>query len=544
MLIDTILQEDYLKESSLLNLMPIAVYVCDANGVIIQYNDPAAELWGRSPEAGKDRWCGCLKRFRPDGSELPAEGCSMAIALKEQRPVSGEEIIVERPDGDRRLVAAYSKPVFDGAGNLTGGINVLIDLTDIRHSESKLRENERNLRQITELLEKKVAERTKDLVQKNEELRKSEERYYRMIDEVEDYAIFMLDKEGFIQNWNKGAEKIKGYTEAEIIGKNFEIFYVPEDREKGIPRKLLQKAEKNGKALSEGWRMRKNGTLIWASILITALHDDQGNVVGFSKVTRDLTERKLAEDKIKQNNSDLEFQNRELEQFAYAAAHDLKEPLRKIQFYSNYISETIGDELPDKQKDYLNRSVRAASRMQGLIDDLLTYSKTSSFSQQFEEVNLNAVFDEVILLHHTTIEKTNAVIKRSPLPVIKGISFQCTQLLDNLIGNALKYRHPHRTPLITVHAEKVSGSTIAENHIHRLRDYYKITIADNGIGFEPDHAETIFNLFHRLHSGGDYTGSGIGLAICKKIVQNHKGFITASGEPGRGAAFQIYLPAN
>jgi PAS domain S-box-containing protein len=529
------LKESETEHRQLMQGLPAAVYTTDANGYVTLYNEAAVKLWGRAPEVGKELWCGSWKIYRPDGSDCPLDSCPMAIALKEKRPVIGEEIIVERPDGTRRHVAPHPRPIFDIDGNMVGAVNMLVDITDIKESEE-------NLRQLTDILEKKVAERTKDLLHKNEELRKSEERYYRMIDEVEDYAIFMLNKEGIIQNWNKGAEKIKGYKEDEIVGKHFSIFYLPEDAEKDIPNKLLQQAKKYGKASSEGWRIRKNGTTLWASILITALHDVQGNIIGYSKVTRDLSERKMAEDKIKQNNIDLEFQNKELEQFAYAAAHDLKEPLRKIQFYSNYIFESIGKELPDKPKDYLNRSIKAAARMQGLIDDLLTYSKASSFSQQFEEVNLNSILDEVLLLHQATIEKNNAVIKKTPLPIIKGIPFQCTQLFDNLIGNALKYRHPHRPALITITAEKVRGADIGDNQVHRQKDFYKISIADNGIGFEPDHANTIFNLFQRLHSGADYSGSGIGLAICKKIVQNHKGFINASGESDQGAVFNIYLP--
>jgi PAS domain S-box len=532
--------ESYYQQ--VLHGFPAAIYTTDTNGFVTQYNEAAVALWGRTPEIGKDLWCGSWKIYNTDGTERPLESGPMATALKYKKPIYGEEIVIERPDGSRRLVAPHPRPIFDSNGQLTGAVNMLVDITEIKSSELALRDSERNLRMMTEMLEKKVTERTMDLLEKNEELQKSEERYYRMIDEIEDYAIFMINRDGYIQNWNRGAEKIKGYKEDEIIGKHFSIFYTSEDKEKGIHQKLLQEAEKNGKALSEGWRVRKNGSRIWASILITALHDKYGNVIGFSKVTRDITERKITEDKIKQNNADLEFQNQELEQFAYAAAHDLKEPLRKIQFYSNYIAETIGNELPDKQKDYMNRAINAASRMQGLIDDLLTYSKTTSYSQQFEEVNLNAVLDEVLALHHTTIEKTNTQVKRTPMPIIMGIPFQCTQLLDNLIGNSLKYRHPHRVPQIIISAEKVSGASIRENLIHKQKDYYKISITDNGIGFEPGHADTIFNLFQRLHGGGSYSGTGIGLAICKRIVQNHKGFINAMGTPGQGAQFNIYLP--
>src|SRR5450432_1322502 len=187
-----------------------------------------------------------------------------------------------------------------------------------------------------------------ELKAKIEELQRSEERYHKMIEEVEDYAILLLDKEGFIQNWNKGAEKIKGYKEEEIVGQNFRIFYLPHDREKQLPEKLIHEATINGKAIHEGWRLRKDGSQFWGSIVITALHE--GNkIIGFSKVTRDLTEIKVANDRILEYTRDLEFQNKELQQFSYAAAHDLKEPLRKIQFYNTSILANTKDLLAEKE---------------------------------------------------------------------------------------------------------------------------------------------------------------------------------------------------
>ncbi|WPQ62576.1 PAS domain S-box protein [Chitinophaga sancti] len=365
--------------------------------------------------------------------------------------------------------------------------------------------------------------------QKNAALLLSEERYHKMVEEVEDYAILLLDIDGRIMNWNKGAEKIKGYKEAEIIGRNFRIFYRQEDQQRQLPEKLIQQARSTGKAIHEGWRVRKDGTTFWGSIVITALHDDHHNIIGFSKVTRDLTERKIAENKIKQYAKELEAQNRDLQQFAYAAAHDMKEPLRKVQFYTSTLLEGIGATLPPKERSYLERAVDAAQRMQRLIEDLFTYTRISGEVPAFEQVPLNNLIEDVLSHHQETIASINAYIEIGPLPVVPGITFQLRQLLDNLIGNSLKYHHTEKTPHIVIQ------STV-------YNDKCEITIQDNGIGFEPQNCEKIFEIFERLHGRENYPGTGIGLALCQRIVRNHQGTITATGQVNEGATFTITLP--
>lgn len=365
--------------------------------------------------------------------------------------------------------------------------------------------------------------------QDNSALLRSEERYHKMVEEVEDYAILLLDPNGRIMNWNKGAEKIKGYKEAEIIGRNFRIFYRPEDQERQLPEQLIQRARSTGKAIHEGWRVRKDGTTFWGSVVLTALHDDLKNVIGFSKVTRDLTERKVAEDKIQQYAKELEAQNRDLQQFAYAAAHDMKEPLRKVQFYTSSLLDGIGTQLPPKEKSYLERTVDAAHRMQGLIEDLLTYTRISGEVPPFEEVALTSLLEEVLSHHQETIESINAIIEADPLPVVPGITFQLRQLLDNLIGNALKYHHREKIPHIIIRSTFDNGKQ-------------NIIIQDNGIGFEPQNCKKIFEMFERLHGRESYPGTGIGLALCQRIVQNHHGTISATGQVGEGATFTITLP--
>ena len=418
-----------------------------------------------------------------------------------------------------------------------------VDVTEEKKLFQELRESEARFRELTATLEKKVAERTRNLEQKNEELRKSEERYHKMVEEVEDYAIILLDRNGIIQNWNKGAEKIKGYKEAEIVGKSFRVFYLPEDREKGLPDRLIKQAAEKGKALHEGWRVRKDGSSFWGSIVLTAFHDEQGGVIGFSKVTRDLTERKMAEEKMKKYTQELEFQNKELEQFAYVASHDMKEPLRKVIFYNSIISESAAGLLSEKQRSYLQRSISAAQRMQLLIDDLLTYSKTTLPHEHFERVDLNEILMNALLAQKEVIEEKKATIERQRLPVMRVIRFQMQQLFDNLLSNALKYHHRERTPVIQIRCEIVKGTEIQENEAIRDRNYYKISFIDNGIGFDPAHADKIFELFQRLKGKNDATGTGIGLAICRRVVQNHGGFMQASGQANEGAQFDFYLPS-
>ena len=370
----------------------------------------------------------------------------------------------------------------------------------------------------------------------------AEEQYHKMVEEVEDYAILMLDSRGIVRNWNKGAQKIKGYTEEEIVGKHFRIFYTKEDREAGLPEKLVAEAVRKGKAVHEGWRVRKDGTTFWGSIVITALHDKDGNVIGFSKVTRDLTERKVAEDQLVRYARQLELQNRELQQFAYAAAHDLKEPLRKVQFYYSAIENDGVDNLSEKQRLYLARSAEAAGRMQRLIEDLLEFTRAAEAASQLETVNLNAVMAEVISFFQDSIDEVGGTVVVSALPQVRGIPFQIRQVFVNLVSNAVKYRDQSRPLRIEVTGSEVSNPGLGESDEYLPTPFLRIGVKDNGIGFSPEHAERIFDMFERLHGRDAFEGTGIGLAICRKIMGNHKGYIRAQGRPGEGAVFEVFFP--
>jgi PAS domain S-box-containing protein len=363
----------------------------------------------------------------------------------------------------------------------------------------------------------------------------SEAQYHLMIGEVEDYAILMLDRGGNIRTWNRGAEKIKGYKEEEILGQHFRVFYTAADQEAGLPERLIAEAKEKGKALHEGWRARKNGTRFWGSIVITALHDDEGNVIGFSKVTRDLTERKLAEDRLLHNSRLLAAQNRELQQFAYIAAHDMKEPLRKIQTYMDAVLSDKDGVLSNLQRKWLSRAAASSGRMQTLITDLLAYTNVAEQSGQTEPTDLGALVQDVFAFQSDTLEGMGAVVEIGQLPVVAGIPHQLTQVFTNLLSNSIKYRDEGRVLRISVGVERLTLTPQGE-------EFYKISFTDNGIGFPPDMKDRIFDLFERLHGREKYPGTGLGLAICKRVMENHRGSIEAEGRRGEGSSFYLYFP--
>lgn len=665
-------QEAMFSYEDIFNSLPAAVYACDAAGYVIRFNASAVKLWGRTPEIGKDLWCGCWKIFDIDGNPISLDASPMAVTLKTGKPVVGNEIIVEQPGGERFSVIPRSQPLFDENGILAGAINVLVDITNnsrywaleqesselaaalealkaseeryhgmvaevedyamIRLSEDGTIENwnrgaekikgyrteeiigknfrifypsadraaglpdrllttamttgkanhegwrlrkdgtrfwgsisitalhdstgrvigfSKVTRDLTERRNQdlRIQQINEDLKLKNELLRRSEERYNRMVTEVEDYVIILLSNAGYIENWNKGAEKIKGYSANEIVGKHFSVFYSEEDRKQNIPERLLNDATTNGKALHEGWRIRKDGSRFWGGVVITALHNDDGAVIGFTKVTRDLTDKKHAEEKLlassialQQKNRELERINQELSSFAYISSHDLQEPLRKIQTFADRIVETEFENLTEKGKDYFRRMQAGAARMQKLIRDILAYSRTTTTEKIYEEKDLNELLVQSKSELEVRISDKNATIESDRLPTIRVIPFQIQQLFNNLLNNALKFSKRDVPPHVILRSEMILGKDAQHSDLVADQTYCHITFADNGIGFEPEYRNKIFEVFQRLHARSEYMGTGIGLAICKKIVENHNGFIFADGEVDKGATFHIYLP--
>jgi PAS domain S-box-containing protein len=361
---------------------------------------------------------------------------------------------------------------------------------------------------------------SEELEDRIKQLKASEERYYNMVDEVEDYAILLLDKDGLIQNWNKGAKKIKGYTSEEVIGKSFNLFYPEEANKKKIPEKQLATAIKTGKAVDEGWRVRKDGTLFWAFVVLTALHDEQGNIIGFSKVTRDLSALKEAEEK-------LLSVNKELEAFSYSVSHDLRAPLRAVNGYAQMLQEDYNHKLDDDGRRIIDTIKYNATKMGTLIDDLLSFSRLGRKELQMTEINMNDLV-EGVLLDMNKLSPCKAEIKIDELHPIKADYGLLHQVVYNLISNAVKYSSKREHPLVEISSEENDQENI----------YF---IKDNGAGFDMQYANKLFGVFQRLHTQEEFEGTGVGLAIVQRIISKHGGKVWAAGKVDQGATFKFSL---
>ena len=255
-----------------------------------------------------------------------------------------------------------------------------------------------------------------------------------------------------------------------------------------------------------------------------------------------LKKEKLLIENLQRANVDLEHLNTELTSFSYASSHDLQEPLRKIRTFAAYILKEEEQRLSDSGKDYFRRMQNSVNHMQTLVEDLLSYSQTSLSERKFETIDLSLLIEEVKAELVDQIAEKKATISSKGLCKIKVIRFQFRQLMSNLIGNALKFASPDRLAHITIECKKVKGSDVLQLNLDAKHKYCQISVCDNGIGFDAKYKSRIFDIFERLHSKEHYKGTGIGLAICKKIVKNHGGLITADGELNKGACFIVYLP--
>ncbi|HWI91066.1 MAG TPA: PAS domain S-box protein [Flavisolibacter sp.] len=302
--------------------------------------------------------------------------------------------------------------------------------------------------------------------------------------------------------------------------------------------------------------VHKDGTLRWVRIRGRVLFDQGKKPIRLLGVSQDITEQKLFEQELNKQvqqktielqnkNAELERSNHKLEEFAHAASHDLKEPIRKVHFFTNQLKDQLLDRLTDLERSSFQRIEIATQRMNLLVDDLLQYSHVSHVaSQQKEWIDLNEKLQKVLEDLELDIQQKNAVIEVKPLPSVLGYTRQLQQLFQNLISNALKYSKPNARPHIIIEAKKLNKKD-APGKLPKSANanhYHLITVSDNGIGFEQEYAERIFQMFQRLHGKNEYGGTGVGLAIALKVAENHEGTIIAEGKPGKGSAFKIFLP--
>lgn len=367
-------------------------------------------------------------------------------------------------------------------------------------------------------------------------LRETEERFRLLVESVVDCAIVTLNPEGCVATWNAGAEKIQGYRAEEILGEPFSSFYTPEAVQGGLPQVALREAAERGHFEEEGVRIRKDKTRFWADAVVTPLYDDHCSVRGYAVVTRDVTERKRAQEALERYSQELQRSNGELQEFAYVASHDLQEPLRKIQAFGDRLKTRAGESLDEECRDYVQRMQSAASRMSVLISDLLSFSRVTTHARPPARIDLAQVVRDVISDLETRIEETGACIEMGDLPSIEADPLQMRQLFQNLLANALKFHKEGQAPRVKVHGSVPAhgGDLVNETCV--------LVVEDDGIGFDEKYLERIFTLFQRLHGRDEYEGTGVGLAICRKIAGRHGGTITARSRPGQGAVFTVTLP--
>jgi two-component system CheB/CheR fusion protein len=385
---------------------------------------------------------------------------------------------------------------------------------------------------------------------------------------------------------NQSLKPLLGYESSDLLEKGA-AFIVPLVHPEDLPDLMKQNQQalemaNSPETISNGIEpvvefkyrlLHKNGEYRWFQTLGTVFNRNAENKVEtLLNISVDITEqvrvsqelirinselqhqqnkRSIAEEKLKEYarnlkdvNNNLTRSNQELQQFAYAASHDLQEPLRKIIIFSGKLQQEYKELLPEMGKEYINKMVSSSARMTRLIDDLLNFSRVSRSEDKFENVNLNEILQNVLNDFEVVIAQKNAIISYDHLPVIPAIPLQMTQLFQNIISNALKFSKQSSPPMINISLQKEITDELSNfPQLSHNIPYYKLTFKDNGIGFNQTYSEQIFTIFQRLHGKSEYSGTGIGLALCRKIADNHNGIIFARSEEEKGAEFHILLPA-
>lgn len=491
----------------------------EKNLAILRQTEDIAAIgsWEYQIPSGRFSWSDGMYRIfdYPMGAPVQPEAY-IHSAVKEDKPAarrlaryikSGrqnfeETLSIKRSDGERRLLKVKGTVVKDEEGRPLKVVGVDLDITDLKVAEDKVRE---------------------------------QSRYAQTIIDASIDQITVFDKDYRFLAWNKRAEENGGLRKEDVIGKSlFDVFpTVKDDAE-------FMQAQERSLAGEYVYIPAKRGiySTSYQEWFYVPLKNEKGETYAVLNIIHDISKRVQAEEELHQKARQLEAKNEEITNFAFIASHDLKEPIRKIHTFSNWLMEREADGLSTKGKEYAFKIFAAVKRLDGLIDDITTLTRLQSLKTAPAEVALDAVLAEAKADLKEEIEAAGAVIESKALPIISGNRGQLVQLFRNIVGNAIKFQEPGVMPVIEIACEKRSG-------IKDLPpgDWYELRFTDNGIGFDMQYAEKIFRVFQRLHGQSQYPGSGIGLAICKKIMETHGGDIKAESTPGKSSVFTCYFSA-
>ena len=430
------------------------------------------------------------------------------------------------PNGSLHWITVYGKILADDERNILRMYGMAIDITSQKIALDEIKESEAK---------------------------------FRLLANAMPQQIWTADKNGNLNYFNQAVYDYSGYNFSDIENKGWLSIVHPDDREENIG-KWIHSVQTGNEFNFEHRFKNSKGEYRWQLSRAIPQKDELGKIQMWIGTSTDIQDQKhfmqeLEEKVFERTESlnksnlaledsvaELEQSNAELASFNYIASHDLQEPLRKIIAFSKRIEDLELGGLSSTAKDYFNRIIHATTRMQNLIDAFLSYSQATNIAASMESVDLNKIFREVKNDFADKIEQQNISLESESLPIIAGISLQISQVFTNLIGNAIKFSKTGIDPKIEVLVEKCKGDTLLFEGVDEHYEYWKISIKDNGIGFDQVYENQIFELFQRLHNRQEYAGTGIGLAICKKIMRNHKGFISATGTNSAGATFSMYFP--